>query len=85
MRSALTRSLLALGCCWLACGPARAAEPIRPEQFARLQELIRPGAGEEKWTAIPWLDSLWEARRRAAAEGKPILLWEMDGNPLGCT
>jgi hypothetical protein len=31
------------------------------------------------------MSSLWEARKRAAAEGKPILLWEMDGNPLGCT
>ena len=29
--------------------------------------------------------SLWQARERAAAEGKPILLWEMDGHPLGCT
>jgi hypothetical protein len=31
------------------------------------------------------MSSLWEARRKAAAEGKPILLWEMDGHPLGCT
>jgi hypothetical protein len=76
---------LALGCCWPAAGLAVAAEPIPAGQFARLQALIRPGSGEEKWTAIPWLSSLWEARRRAAAEGKPILLWEMDGNPLGCT
>ena len=33
----------------------------------------------------PWLTELWEARTQAAAKGKPILLWEMDGNPLGCT
>ena len=84
MRSALSRPLLILGCCWLAAA-APAAEPIRPEQFDRLHTLIRPSPGEEKWTAIPWLSSLWEARRRAAAEGRPILLWEMDGNPLGCT
>jgi hypothetical protein len=31
------------------------------------------------------LTSLWEARQKAAAAGKPILLWEMDGHPLGCT
>jgi hypothetical protein len=62
-----------------------AAEPIRPNQFRDLHTLIKPATGEEKWKQIPWLTSLWEARRRAAAEGKPILLWEMDGHPLGCT
>jgi len=65
--------------------PARAAEPISPGDFQRLHELIRPHAKEAKWTEIPWLASLWEARKQAAAAGKPILLWEMDGNPLGCT
>jgi hypothetical protein len=31
------------------------------------------------------MTSLWEARKKAAAEGKPILLWVGDGNPLGWT
>ncbi len=73
------------------------AEPIAPNdvpnqleaqlvlRFDRLHSLIKPKAEEEKWTQIPWLTSLWEARKRAAQEGKPILLWEMDGHPLGCT
>ena len=64
------------------------AEPAlrpTPEKFGRLHVLIKPQAGEDKWAAIPWLTSLWQARRQAAAEGKPILLWEMDGHPLGCT
>lgn len=64
---------------------ARAAEPIAPGDFQRLHDLIRPHGGEARWTEIPWLASLWEARKEAAAAGKPILLWEMDGNPLGCT
>jgi hypothetical protein len=64
---------------------AKAAPPVAPGQFDRLRTLIKPEAGEDRWAAIPWLTNLWEARRRAAAEGKPILLWEMDGHPLGCT
>jgi hypothetical protein len=64
--------------------PARAAEPIRPEQFKTLHTLIKPKPAEQKWAEIPWLASLWEARQKAAREGKPILLWEMDGHPLGC-
>ena len=66
-----------------AAGPA--ARQLTPPHFDELQQLIKPAPGEDKWAEIPWLTSLWEARRRAAAEGKPILLWEMDGHPLGCT
>jgi len=76
---------------WIICGVAvltgrmsLAAPPIEAEQFAKLHALIKPGKGEEKWTQIPWRTSLWQARREAAARGKPILLWEMDGHPLGC-
>ena len=64
--------------------PAKGAEPIRPEQFKALHTLIKPKPAEQKWAEIPWLASLWEARQKAAREGKPILLWEMDGHPLGC-
>jgi hypothetical protein len=64
---------------------APAAEPIRPEQFAKVQALIKPDQGEDRWATIPWLTDLWQARTIAAAQGKPILLWEMDGHPLGCT
>jgi hypothetical protein len=62
-----------------------AAEPLKPEQLTKIQALIRPTADEDKWDRIPWQTSLWEARKQAAAQGKPILLWEMDGHPLGCT
>ena len=62
----------------------RAAEPIKPEQFGKLHALIKPQADEEKFMQISWLTSLWQARQKAASEGKPILLWEMDGHPLGC-
>ena len=62
-----------------------AAQTIAETDFARLHSLIKPTASESKWAEIPWLTSLWEARQRAAQDGKPILLWEMDGHPLGCT
>jgi hypothetical protein len=58
---------------------------LTPAQFSRLHALIQPHPDEDQWAKIPWLTSLWQARRQAAREGKPILLWEMDGHPLGCT
>jgi hypothetical protein len=69
----------------VALGSARGAEPIDAAQFDKLHALIKPHAAEQKWTEVHWLADLWEARRQAAAQGKPILLWEMDGHPLGCT
>ena len=82
-RRSFAKVLLACGLAALP-GTARASEPLTPQQFEKLHALIKPAAGEEKWATIPWQTSLWEARKRAAAEGKPILLWEMDGHPLGC-
>ena len=61
-----------------------AAEPVAPDSFQELHDLIKPNDAEQAWTQIPWSASLWDARVKAAAEGKPILLWEMDGHPLGC-
>jgi hypothetical protein len=64
---------------------ARAAEPIPPAEFDHLRAVIRPKEEEAAWAKIPWRVDLSQARREAAAAGKPILLWEMDGHPLGCT
>jgi hypothetical protein len=61
------------------------AEPLRPEQLDPLLAVIKPAPDEDPWAAIPWQTDLWRARQVAAREGKPILLWEMDGHPLGCT
>ncbi|MDH3584037.1 MAG: hypothetical protein OER86_07465 [Phycisphaerae bacterium] len=69
-------------------GAAVSASPLltaESQDLATLTTLIKPTAAESKWLSIPWETSLWRARERAAAEGKPILLWEMDGNPMGCT
>ena len=49
-----------------------------------LKDLIKPRPEETRWEQIPWRVDLWDARRLAALEGKPIMLWEMDGNPMGC-
>jgi hypothetical protein len=59
----------------------RAQDGIPPEQFDSLRQLIRPQAGESRWRQVEWLTSLQEARVKAAAEGKPILVWSGGGAP----
>ena len=53
--------------------------------FRAFAAFIRPAADELRWRAIPWLTDLREATTQAAEQGKPIFLWAMNGNPLGCT
>jgi hypothetical protein len=52
-----------------------------------LHEVIRLQKGEFKWDAIPWYASIWHARRAAAQEDKPILVFGTGGagfnDPLG--
>jgi hypothetical protein len=58
--------------------------PSDLEGFARLHRAIKPRPEERRWTQIPWEVDLWAARRRALDLGKPLLLWAMNGHPLGC-
>jgi len=53
-------------------------------EFTKLLAAVRPCAGEDEFDKVPWLTSIWDAREAAAKAGKPILLLEMDGHPLGC-
>ena len=54
-------------------------------QFRDTLAFIRPKPSELRWQEIPWQTDIREAARLAAQEGKPIFLWAMNGNPLGCT
>jgi hypothetical protein len=53
------------------------------DEFDSLRSLIKPKPGG--FDDIPWMTDLWEARKKAAEEGKPLLVWVGDGHPLGWT
>jgi hypothetical protein len=61
---------------------ADSRKAISPSEFPRLHALIKPQAGEAKWAKIPWMTNLSEARRRAVAEDKPLLLWRSGGGDV---
>jgi hypothetical protein len=63
--------------------PGSKVKSLPADQFVKLHAAMAPKG--ERWTEIPWETDLIEARRRAAREGKPLLMWVMDGHPLGCT
>jgi hypothetical protein len=49
----------------------------------RLEEMIRPTPQESHWSRIPWMIDMKAAREKAAAAGKPLVVWTMAGEPLG--
>jgi hypothetical protein len=65
--------------------PGLAVTSLAPEAFRALHAAVAPRGQGERWTVIPWQTDLEAARRQAAHDGKPLLMWIMDGHPLGCT
>ena len=46
---------------------------------------VLPAEEEERWLRIPWRTNLMQARVDSQQQAKPMLIWIMDGNVLGCT
>lgn len=72
------------------CSPSQdaaalaAADAPGASLSARIDSVL-PTAEEERFLAIPWRTNLIAARREAQVQRRPIFLWMMVGNPLGCT
>jgi len=60
--------------------------PLASEQFDKLHALIKRQPGESRWMEIAWHPTVWEARQKAAAEGKPLFIWAGSGGApaAGC-
>jgi hypothetical protein len=97
MRTATLNSLLIVA---LACPAAVAQQPQAPEKQARgskddltaetsptLHALVRPHDDEWRHLRVQWLTDVTAARRKAAAEDKPIVICYTGGagynEPLG--
>jgi hypothetical protein len=63
---------------------AQAAEPDA-SNYREWLEFIQPDAQEQAYKEIDWRNRLADAIPEARELGRPILLWTMNGHPLGCT
>lgn len=84
--AALLISLLLAG----ASTPARAQSTkptitLTPKSFPKWLAFIRPTDDELAYERIGWRNAFWPAVEEAKRLGRPILLWTMNGHPLGCT
>ena len=76
---------LSMACLISAAAVSAGTQSLRGRTLEEWRERIEPKASELAWTEIPWHASFWEAERAAQREQRPILLWAMNGHPLGCT
>ena len=81
----MMRKLLLLAAIGMMAHGGEAPKGPTGQTREELMAVIEPGERGEAWLEIPWETDLTVARRKAAAAGKPVFLWEMDGHPLGCT
>lgn len=69
--------------------PAAAAPDDVPsldeKSYKHWLEIILPSSEESRWKRLGWRSELWASVQEAKALQRPILLWAMNGHPLGCT
>lgn len=78
MACAMTFPLLTAG--WTSQAVARNKDSLDAKVAS-----VLPTPEEERWLTIPWRTNLMQARWEAQQLNKPLFLWVMNGNPMGCT
>ena len=67
--------------------PSKIQAALTPESFLRLHSLIRPHDNEWRHLRVDWLTDVVAARKKAAAEDKPLVICYTGGagynEPLG--
>lgn len=61
------------------------SQALSLDTLVQWASFISPSAEELRWKEIPWRESFWKAIHEGQIHGKPVLLWTMNGHPLGCT
>lgn len=65
--------------------PTLPSAPDDAASLSRWMTAIEPDEVERGFEAIGWRNDLRAAMTEAEELGRPILLWTMNGHPLGCT
>ena len=55
------------------------------QDFDAVAKRVLPETSEQVWQALEWQPTLWDGVIAAHTAKKPVLLWTMNGHPLGHT
>ena len=62
-----------------------AAQELNEKSYDRIRAEVLPTKAERTFFDLPWQPTLWDGVLEGQKQGKPILFYTMNGNPLGCT
>jgi hypothetical protein len=65
--------------------PVEADIDLTEETYEVWRDHILPDSSEMAWEKISWLSTFKDGILAANVQQKPLLLWTMNGHPLGCT
>lgn len=60
-------------------------EPSWGPSWEHWRDYLVPPRAEQTWLDVAWRPVFWDAVVEAQEARKPVLLWAMNGHPLGCT
>lgn len=83
----MKKNVLILFCSLLlaGCSSSNGDFTLTEKNYSVWREYITPPENELRWKSIPWRTSFREGMLDADRFQKPLLLWAMNGHPLGCT
>ena len=68
-----------------ACKEQYSTFQLNQSNYEIWRSYIEPKATDLAWAQISWRSSFQEGLAESYREQKPMLLWAMNGHPLGCT
>lgn len=74
-----------IAACLITQEPLASPEPLTWESYSAVRDQVLPMEAELGWLAVGWRPVLWDAVVEAREADKPLLIWAMNGHPLGCT
>tara|TARA_S200000501_G_C20157848_1_gene454529 strand:+ start:54 stop:296 length:243 start_codon:yes stop_codon:yes gene_type:complete len=58
---------------------------LSADNYEMWKDFIKPTEKELAWSQISWRSTFYDGLIDADNYKKPLLLWVMNGHPLGCT
>ena len=70
---------------FLSCSGNKKEFSLTTINYNMWKDFIKPTEKELAWAQIPWRTTFYDGLIDADKFNKPLLLWVMNGHPLGCT
>jgi len=81
----MLKKVLAIAFIIISCGEKNESFTLDNNSYMIWKDFIKPTKEELAWAQIPWRSTFYDGLIESDREQKPLLLWVMNGHPLGCT